>query len=158
MIEAFPDVVVPGHESVVILLKHSPRLELHEDVNNSSGIHDKRDSNSNTKQNEKLALVALLRIFTSDEKGNKNIIHEKTWKINQNELWDDSSSISFYKEREHRSERGMFLWKKMKLSFMALSLNILNIKYDLKSNLVGNSSITLRCKKDKEKLQIAFEY
>ena len=109
MIEAFPDVVVPGHESVVILLKHSPRLELHEDVNNSSGIHDKRDSNSNTKQNEKLALVALLRIFTSDEKGNKNIIHEKTWKINQNELWDDSSSISFYKEREHRSERGMFL-------------------------------------------------
>ena len=46
----------------------------------------------------------------------------------------------------------------MKLSFMALSLNILNIKYDLKSNLVGNSSITLRCKKDKEKLQIAFEY
>ena len=109
MIEAFPDVVVPGHESVVILLKHSPRLELHEDVNNSSGIHDKRDSNSNTKQNEKLALVALLRIFTSDEKGNKNIIHEKTWKINQNELWDDSSSISFYKEREHRSERGTFL-------------------------------------------------
>ena len=108
MIEAFPDIVVPGHESVVILSKHSPRLELHDDVTNSSGTNDKKASNSNTKRNERLALVALLRIFTSDEKGNKNIIHEKTWKINQNDLWDDSSSISFYKEREHRSERGMF--------------------------------------------------
>ena len=108
MIEAFPDIVVPGHESVVILLKHSPRLEIHDNFNNSSGPNDKKASNSNTERNERLALVALLRIFTSDEKGNKNIIHEKTWKINQNELWDDSSSISFYKEREHRSERGMF--------------------------------------------------
>ena len=108
MIEAFPDIVVPGHESVVILLKHSPRLEIHDNVNNSSGPNDKKASNSNTERNERLALVALLRIFTSDEKGNKNIIHEKTWKINQNDLWDDSSSISFYKEREHRYERGMF--------------------------------------------------
>ena len=68
MIEAFPDIVVPGHESVVILSKHSPRLELHDDVNNSSGTNDKKAFNSNTKRDERLALVALLRIFTSDER------------------------------------------------------------------------------------------
>ena len=121
MIEAFPDIVVPGHESVVILSKHSPRLELHDDVNNSSGTNDKKASNSNTERDERLALVALLRIFTSDEKGNKNIIHEKTWKINQNDLWDDSSSISFYKEREHRSERGMFP-RKIRYLYMAITI------------------------------------
>jgi len=121
MIEAYPDIVVPGHESVVILLKHSSHLEIHDNVNNSSGPNDKKASNSNAERNERFALVALLRIFTSDEKGNKNIVHEKSWKINQNDLWDDSSSISFYKEREHRSERGMFP-RKIRYFFMAITI------------------------------------
>ena len=105
MIEAFPDVVVPGHESVVILTKHSPRLKLHEE-NSKPDIDDKTKPEPETSEYEQLNLVASLNIFTTDNKGNKTIIHKKTWQINENNLRDDKRTYSFYMENGKRPGKG----------------------------------------------------
>ena len=110
MIEAYPDVVVPGHQSVVILTKHSPRLKLHE-RNNNSDIDGIKTSKSETSRYEQLDLVPTLNIFTTDSKGNKNIIHKKTWKNNENDLQDDARTHSFYMEHAKRSGKGKTLEK-----------------------------------------------
>ena len=107
MIEAFPDFVVPGHKSVVILTKHSPRLNTHEDINHSN-TNDKNTSNLDLNKNGQFDLLASLRIYTKDDDGKINVIHKKTWRINENDLWDDSGESSSYKEFRQESDIGKF--------------------------------------------------
>ena len=85
-------------------------MKLHE-RNNNSDINGTKTSKSETSKYEQLDLVASLNVFTTDSKGNKNIIHKRTWKINENDLQDDARTHSFYMEHAKHSGKGKTLEK-----------------------------------------------
>ena len=106
IVEAYPDVVIPGHESVVILTKHYPLRSLREDNTTSNDIDDESNSENSHQQ---LSLVATLNIYTKQNKASRNIIYQKTWKINENEQtwWDEGRSFPFYSTKGSRFYQGI---------------------------------------------------
>lgn len=110
MIEASPDVVIPGHESVVILSRHTPRL-----ISQGNGSRTSNDNDGTGHSNSKInyqrrSLISTLNVFSKDKgEDDLNILYTKTWKIDENEQvwWNEETQNSIYAVNGNRKIKGI---------------------------------------------------
>ena len=110
MIEASPDVVIPGHESVVILSRHTPRL-----ISQGNGSTTPNDNDGTGHSNSKInyqrrSLISTLNVFSKDKgEDDLNILYTKTWKIDENEQvwWNEETQNSIYADNGNRKIKGI---------------------------------------------------
>ena len=110
MIEASPDVVIPGHESVVILSRHTPRLMSQGNGSRTSSDNDGTGYSSSKINYQRRSLISTLNVFSKDKReDDRNILYTRTWKIDENEQvwWNEERQNSIYADNGNRKIKGI---------------------------------------------------
>ena len=110
MIEASPDVVIPGHESVVILSRHTPRLISQGNGSRTSSDNDGTGYSSSKINYQQRSLISTLNVFSKDKhEDDRNILYTRTWKIYENEQvwWNEERKNSIYAENGNSKIKGI---------------------------------------------------
>ena len=110
MMEASPDVVIPGHESVVILSRHTPRLISQDNGSRTSSDNDGTGYSSSKINYQRRSLISTLNVFSKDKReDDRNILYTRTWKIDENEQvwWNEERQNSIYADNRNRKIKGI---------------------------------------------------
>ena len=108
--EASPDVVIPGHESVVILSRHTPRLMSQGNGSRTSNDNDGTGYSSSKINYQRRSLISTLNVFSKDKReDDRNILYTRTWKIDENEQvwWNEERKNSIYAENGNSKIKGI---------------------------------------------------
>ena len=110
MIEASPDVVIPGHEGVIILSRHTPRLIFQGNGSRTSSDDDGTAHSSSKINYQRRSLISTLNVFSKDKReDDRNIVYTKTWRIDENEQvwWNEERQNSIYAENGNGKIKGI---------------------------------------------------
>ena len=112
MIEASPDVVIPGHESVIILSRHTPRLIFQGNGSRTSSDNDGTGYSSSKINYQRRSLISTLNVFSKDKReDDRNILYTRTWKNDENEhvWWNEERQNSIYAEDGNSKIKGIMV-------------------------------------------------